>query len=120
MRNVLKRIFHIDHLIVAVFTILIIRLLVVVTVNLDFLSPVVRALEGFSMTDVYYKIQNSGENNDYSNVITIVDMTELTHRGDIAEVIGNIQAMNPKVLGVDIIFENEKADTQGDSLLAET
>ena len=72
------------------------------------------------MTDVYYKIQNSGENNDYSNVITIVDMTELTHRGDIAEVIGNIQAMNPKVLGVDIIFENEKADTQGDSLLAET
>ena len=119
MRSYIKRIFHIDHLIVAAFTILIIRLLVVVALNLDFLSPVVRALESFSMTDVYYKIQNSGDNHDISNAITIVDMTELKHRKEIAKVVHDIKAMNPKLLGIDIIFEGEQPDKNGDEPLAE-
>ena len=119
MKGLLRRIFHTDHIIVATFTILIIELLVVVAINLDFLSPVVRALESFSMTDVYYKILNKDNETEECNTITLVDMTELTHRQDIAKVIQEIKAMKPSVLGVDIIFEGEIQDGDGDDLLAQ-
>jgi CHASE2 domain-containing sensor protein len=119
MKNQLRNIFHIDHIIVAAFTILIIELLVIVAVNLDFLSPVVRALESFSMTDVYYKIQNKSEEIEECNTITLVDMTDLTHRQDIAKVINEIKALKPTALGIDIIFEGQILDGDGDDMLAE-
>lgn len=119
MKNLLRNIFHIDHIIVAGLTIIIIELMVVITINLDFLSPVVRALNSFSMTDIYYKIQNSGDPTEVCNTITLVDITELTHRKDIAKVIKEINKMKPSVLGIDIIFEGEKSDQEGDELLAE-
>ena len=119
MQNLLRNIFHIDHIIVASLTIIIIELMVTIAINLDFLSPVVRAFKSFSMTDIYYKIQNSGESTEVCSTITLVDMTELTHRKDIAQVIHKINEMKPSVLGIDIIFEGEKSDQEGDELLAE-
>ena len=118
MKGLFKSIFHIDHIIVAALTIVIIEILVVVAVNLDFLSPVVRALDSFSMTDVYYKIENRGGQTEYCNTITLVDMTELTRRQDIANVIREIKALKPAVLAVDIIFEGQIQDGDGDDLLA--
>ena len=120
MKNFLGNIFHIDHVIVASLTIIIIELMFTIAINLDFLSPVVRAFKSFSMTDIYYKIQNYGEPTEVCNTITLVDMTELTRRKDIAKVIQKINEMKPSVLGVDIIFEGEKSDLEGDELLAET
>ena len=119
MKGLLRRIFHIDHIIVAAFTILIIELLVVIAVNLEFLSPVVRALESFSMTDVYYKILNKDGDTEECNTITLVDMTDVTHRQDIAKVISEIKALKPVALGVDIIFEGLIEDGDGDNLLAD-
>lgn len=119
MKNWLKTIFHLDHIIVAFLTIIIIELMVAIAINLDFLSPVVRSLKSFSMTDIYYKIQNNGEPTDVCSSITLVDMTELTYRKDIAQVIREINEMKPSVLGIDLIFESEKADPEGDKLLAE-
>lgn len=119
MKNWFRIIFHIDHIIIAFLTVLIIELMVFITINLDFLSPVVKSLKSFSMTDIYYKIQNSSEPTDVCSSITLVDMTELTHRKDIAQVIREINEMKPSVLGIDIIFEGEKSDQEGDKLLAE-
>ncbi len=119
MKNWLKIIFHLDHIIVTILTISTIELMVAIVINLDFLSPVVRSLKSFSMTDIYYKILNSGEPTDVCSSITLVDMTELTHRKDIAQVIREINEMKPSVFGIDIIFEGEKADAEGDSLLTE-
>jgi CHASE2 domain-containing sensor protein len=50
-------------------------------------------------------------------VVTIVDMTELHQRGEIAGVLQAIEAHHPKVVGVDIVFEGLKEDTLGDDLL---
>lgn len=119
MNNLLRNIFHIDHIIVASLTIIIIELMVTIAINLDFLSPVVRAFKSFSMTDIYYKIQNSEDPTEVCNNITLVDMTELTHRKDIAQIIRKINEMKPSALGIDIIFEGEKSDLEGDELLAE-
>ena len=119
MKGLLRQIFHIDHIIVAVLTIIIIELLVLVAVSLDFLSPVVRALESFSMTDVYYRILHKDAETETCNTITLVDMTDLTRRQDIADVIKQIKELQPKALGVDIIFEGQLLDGNGDNLLAE-
>ena len=120
MKNFLKNIFHIDHAIVAGLTVIIIELMVFIAINLEFLNPVVRAVNSFSMADIYHKIQNSGNPSEVCSTITIVDISELTHRKDIAQVIRTINEMKPSVLGVDIIFEGEKSDSTGDELLAET
>lgn len=113
----LKNIFHIDHIIVAIFTILIIKLLVVIALNFSFFSPVVRAVDSFSMTDVYYWIQNRELPTETNTEITLVDITELSRRKDIAQVISEIKSMNPLAIGVDIIFEGRQLDGDGDSIL---
>lgn len=72
------------------------------------------------MTDIYYKIQNGEEKvKQESDIITLVDMTELTSRKDIATLIQELKALKPKVLGIDIIFEGFISDGDGDEQLAE-
>lgn len=120
MKPILRNIFHVDHLIVSALTLGVIGLLVFLTVNLEFLNPVVRAFKGFSMTDIYYRIQHSGEV-PLNQQITLVDMTELTtrDRDKIAGVVEEISSMNPTVLGVDIIFEGLTNNAMGDTLIEE-
>ncbi len=120
MKSIFRSIFHIDHIIISALTICVIGLLVLVTVNLEFLNPVVRAMEGFSMTDIYYRIQHSG-NPSVNQQITLVDMTELSarDRDKIAKVVQEISELNPTVLGVDIIFENLKENEESDEMLVD-
>ena len=120
MKNVLKKIFHIDHLMVSALTLLVIGFLVVATINLEFLNPLVHAVESFSMSDIYYRIQNTGER-QVNKQITLVEMTELTSRdrGRIAEVVDKISSMHPTALGIDIIFEGYKDDADADAQLTE-
>jgi hypothetical protein len=49
MKNWLKIIIHLDHIIVAILTIITIELMVAIAFNLDFLSPVVRSLKDLSI-----------------------------------------------------------------------
>ncbi len=82
------------------------------------LDPVKRAISDFSFTDIYYEILKEGTTPDTSRLITIVDMTELTNRSQIADVMDRIGNAKPKVLGIDICFDNEGEDFEGnDSLI---
>lgn len=85
-----------------------------IALNLSFMSPVAQTMRDFSLTDIYYHILRDYGHVDTSRVITIVDMTRLHDRADIADVLENIQSMNPKVVGVDIVFEGTKTDTMAD------
>ena len=86
--------------------------------NISFLSPVARAIKDFSMSDLYYHILWTGNEPEQSDLITLVDVTDLHKRGDIARTIEKVNQQNPKVLGVDIIFEGLKEDSVGnDSLI---
>ena len=82
-------------------------------------SPVAKAMDDYSFTDFYYGILDATGERDTSNIVTIVDMTELTNRRDLAYLIADIEDLHPKVLGVDIVFEGLKEDSVGDMLLTE-
>lgn len=119
MKKKIKYFFHIDHLFISALTLSIIGLIVYVALNLSFLDPVARAIKSFSMSDIYYEIMNMGDDAETSKTITLVDITELTHRDDIAKVINTIAEMEPSVLGVDIIFEGFKDDEAANRQLVE-
>ena len=119
MKKFLKSIFHIDHALVSLFTLLIVGLLVYASFNIYFLSPVKRAITSFSMTSIYYQVMNSDEEKEMSDLITLVDMTELTHRDSLAMLVEQITEMQPRQLGVDIIFEGRKDDIAADAQLTE-
>ncbi len=87
--------------------------------NLSFLNPVAQTMKGFSLTDIYYHVMEEYGQRDTSRVITIVDMTDLVKRDDLANVLAQIEEANPKVIGVDIVFEGWKPDSAADMYLSE-
>lgn len=103
-----------DHLLVCILVFIIGSLLAFASVNFTVFSPMKRALEDFSMTDVYYEIQRSGDLEMNTDII-LVDMTRQRMRGDIARTIREINRCRPKVLVIDLIFEREGDDIMGNA-----
>ena len=87
--------------------------------NLSFLNPVAQIMKGFSLTDIYYHVQQEYSTPDTSRVVTIVDMSEIKDRFHLAEALEAIVAEKPKAMGVDIVFEGWLPDTAGDNKLLE-
>lgn len=87
--------------------------------NLKIMNPLVQALKEYTITDFYYQVIGTSTERDTSRIVTIVDMTELVDRRDIAYALMEVQEQHPKVIGVDIKFEGVKPDNpEGDSLIA--
>ena len=105
---------------ITVLAYLILGLYALVALNLKVFNPVAKAIGDFSFEDFYYYILGSSSEQDTSRVVTIVDMTELTSRRDLAKTISDISSLSPKVMGVDIVFEGLKEDSIGDLLLTES
>ena len=110
--------FSIDHLMVCLIVALLCILLGWLSLNLSLFSPVKRAFDDFAMTDVYYEM-HSRPDKEMNNDIVLVDMTELVSRGEIADVIDSINACEPKVLLVDLIFQHETEHPLDDAKIAE-
>lgn len=113
----LRYLFHRDHWIVTILAFVFMGVLAYVTVNVDFLNPVEQAFSNYSLSDMYYQIDRHGVQPKNSELITIVDMTDYYNRGDLAEILMKINAMDPQVVGVDIIFEGVRDDAVGNELL---
>lgn len=114
LRQFLRR-----HLSVTFLSIGISSLFALVAIFAKPLDPVRRAIQDFSFTDIYYEIQKESSLPDTSRIVTIVDMTKLTKRTDIAALLAKVETYNPKVLGLDVCFDNEGEDYEGnDSLIA--
>ena len=62
----LKYLFHIDHFLVTTLALVLLWLLSIITFNLSILDPVADALDEFSITDVFFEI----ENNNIERIIT--------------------------------------------------
>ena len=98
----------------------IVGIYVLAAFNLKVFNPVAEILEDYSFTDFYYKLLDTGER-ETSRIVTIVDMTELRKRRDFAQLFMEVDALHPKAVGVDVVFEGYKEeDLEGDSLLAAT
>ena len=83
------------YLIVSVIAFLVVGFYGLVTFNLSFMGPVANALKNFSMTDIYYQIQQSMGVADTCRFITIVDMTDLHNREFIASGLQDIMDYDP-------------------------
>lgn len=110
---------RIRYFIIACIAFLVVGFYAVVTFNLSFMGPIARALKNFSMTDIYTQILQSTGDPDTSQVITIVDMTELIERRDLAQALEDIMAYEPKAVGVDVVFEGLKPDSMSDRWLVD-
>ena len=117
MKHFLRILLHRDHLIISVLAVTIVCLFYFVSMNISFLSPVARAIKDFSMSDLYYHILWTGDEPEQSEVITLVDITDLHKRGQIAQAIEQVNEQKPKALGLDIIFEGLKDDSVGNDSL---
>ncbi|MDE7166767.1 MAG: CHASE2 domain-containing protein [Bacteroidaceae bacterium] len=113
----LKKVFHIDHVIVVGLVLVVIFLFTTMVNALSFFDPVKRSLDNFSLKDIYYEIIQQAEAEHSSNIITIVDMSTAYRRDHIASIIEDIASCEPAVLGVDIVFEGWREDTLGSELL---
>lgn len=114
----LKKVFHIDHVIVVGLVLVVIFLFTTMVNALSFFDPVKRSLDNFSLKDIYYEIIQEAETEHSSNIITIVDMSDVYRRDHIASIIEKIDSCEPAVLGVDIVFEGLREDSEGnDSLI---
>ena len=89
--------------------------------NLPFMSPIAEAIREFEMTDVYYHIlqDTGGDDKEVSETVTIVDMSELYSRRELAKVLQDIEAQQPRTVGVDVVFEGLREDSLGDEMIAE-
>lgn len=87
------------------------------TMNFSIFSPVKHIMEDFSMTHFFYEIGRKEP--QQNNLITIVDMTDLVKRGDIARVMQQIEEAEPAVIGVDMVFKGERADSIGNQEIAQ-
>lgn len=86
--------------------------------NLKIMNPLTQALKDYTITDFYYQVIGTNAERDTSRLVTIVDMTELIDRRDIAYALKEVQEQHPKVVGVDIKFEGLKPENpEGDSLI---
>lgn len=104
--------------IVSAIAFVVLGLMAFFTFNLSFLNPIRKAVQEFSMTDLYYQILQETGTPEISKLITIVDMTELISRRDLALSLEDIESRKPKVVGVDMVFEGRKEDAVGDSMIA--
>ena len=107
------------HLVSTAFAFGIVAIYALLAFNLKIFNPLVQVIKEYSITDFYYQVIDSKAERDTSHVVSIVDMTELTDRRDIAYALSEVLEQHPKVIGVDILFNGLKPENpQGDSLIA--
>ncbi len=89
----------------------------VVALNVKVFNPISKAFADYSITDFYYDMLATGTP-DTSNIVTIVDMTELPNRRTLAMALEEIAECKPKAVGVDVVFEGLKEfDELGDRMI---
>ena len=113
MSRLFKILFHPRHFIIVGLTLLLMVIIGKLSMNLSFLNPIVRAIENFSVTDMYYQIDKDTNQADSSQVITIVDISDIKDRKAIALMIDSIQEANPAEIAFDVIFDGLQGDPEG-------
>ena len=74
--------------------------------NITFFNPFVKALTDFNLYDIYYS-ENFKPNDKINTDIILVNI-EHHQRDMLAPLIAHILEQDPKVIGLDVIFEEKK------------
>ncbi|MBP5339302.1 MAG: CHASE2 domain-containing protein [Prevotella sp.] len=90
-----------------------------IALNLSLFSPLAKAIGDYSMDDFYYQLLAQADEADSSTVVSIVDITDVYSRDELADLIVQVEEQGAKVLGIDCVFEGLKFENPyGDSLIA--
>ena len=98
----------VDALICNVFNILVLMFLWVIIDSIDLFNPFDDVLEDFDYTDLYYSKFKSSQLPTDTNIY-IVNIGNL-NRMELAMMINTLQRFEPKIIGIDAVF-NEKQGT---------
>jgi len=109
----MKNFFNLKYFGITVTAFVIIWLLTFIPVNLGFFNPLKNALYDFDANDMVFSKFSSDKDADTN--IVIVNIGYLT-RPQIAELITKIKSYKPKVVGLDILFRENK-ESVGDAML---
>jgi len=103
-----------DSFFATLFSYILIFLLSYLFINLSFFKPLKETMKDFSFLDVYYS-ENFNPSNTVNNDIIIINV-EQRDRFEIAQLLEVVKKEQPKVIGLDIIFREQK-ESFIDSLL---
>lgn len=112
MKN--KRLLFREAFFCIIFSFVLLALASLVIVNLSIFNPFTNAFKDFSFSDLYYT-EKMGEEYPINQEIILVNV-EHRDRFELAELLAHIQQQQPKVIGVDLIFR-EQREAFSDSLL---
>ncbi len=110
----------IENCLIAILAFIVMGFFAILLYNIKPLNPLTETISKFSFTDIYYGIIRQTSKPQVSKLISIVDINQFTGRGNFAELLSNIESMNPKVICVDAVFEGNHLDEpEGDMALAD-
>ena len=89
-----------------------------IALNMALFNPVSKIVGEYSIDDFFYERLAEISEPDTSFVVSIVDITDVYSRRDLAELLTQIEEQGPKVIGIDCVFEGLKEDKVGDSMIA--
>ncbi len=98
------------------FSFVILGVVTVIGLNLSFFTPFNNAFKDFSYLDLYYA-EKLNENQGVINQNIILVNIDRLNRKEIANLLNKLNAQEPRVIGLDVIFRGEK-NPAWDSLLA--
>jgi CHASE2 domain-containing sensor protein len=107
LQKAIKNAMWVRYLAATIVAFLLLSLLRFITFNMDAFNPIARGLKGFSTTDIFYDMMLASPA-DTSDVIVIVDITQLHDRDSIATALEEIDALEPAAIDVDVVFEYPK------------
>lgn len=116
MKNLFQVLFSLDNLMITLATIGVILLLRYIPQNVDFLDPVGAALGDVELTDMVFSQFRNEDRYGVDTNIVIVNIG-FSDREQIAEMIDQLNVYDPKVIGIDAFFRDEK-DPEIDEMLA--
>lgn len=94
---------------------LVLGLFSLVPINCSFIDPLAKAIGDFDVYDIVYSKLRDEQKADTN--IVVVNLSNLS-RSDISRQVNIINSWNPKVIGIDAIFQEEK-EHYSDSLLTD-
>lgn len=111
----IKYLFKRDTILASIMVFIVMGLLALIPLNTHVLDPIKMALQDFDYNDLAYSQFNKNSHTSVDTNIVIINIGD-AGRNEIAGMIQKASSENPKVVGVDILF-NEPKDTATDAVL---
>lgn len=112
----MKYLFKRDTILATISVFLLMGMLAALPINTHILDPIQMGLQDFDFTDMTYSRLGKNKKSTTDNRVVIVNIED-ADRLSIAALIEQVKKYQPKVIGVDVLFETAK-EPQTDSLLS--